>query len=107
MTERKAAIRSGSSRQNHGERLKDEVYRQMFRLEASRPGADVDLALALLRGWMALESEPEVTALHGWLKKICPICLSMIEAGLQKGEATQHASERRQQAIQQSFGRLY
>jgi len=30
--------------------VKDEVYRQMFRLEESRPGADMGLALALLHG---------------------------------------------------------
>jgi hypothetical protein len=35
------------------------VYRQMFRLEAQRPGAEMDLAIALLRAWMALCSEPQ------------------------------------------------
>ena len=31
----------------------------MFRLEESRPGAEIDLALALLRAWLAVESVPE------------------------------------------------
>ena len=36
--------------------LKDEVYRQMFRLEECRPGAELGLALALLRAWAAVDS---------------------------------------------------
>jgi hypothetical protein len=80
MTVRKAATRSSGPRQNHGDKLKDEVYRQMFRLEANRPDADLDLAIALLRGWLASYSEPEALNMHEWLKKVCPICLRMIEA---------------------------
>ena len=80
MTVRKAATRSSAFRRSHGERLKDEVYRQMFRLEANRPGADLALAVALLRGWLASNSEPEAAQLLEWLRKICPICLVMIEA---------------------------
>ena len=33
--------------------LKDEVYRQMFRLEEGRSGSELGLALALLRAWTA------------------------------------------------------
>ena len=40
------------------ERLRDEVYRQMFRVEAGRPRAEVELAIALLRAWMGLETLP-------------------------------------------------
>jgi len=80
MTVRKGAIRPSAVRQYHGERLKDEVYRQMFRLEASRPGSELDLAIVLLRAWIALGSEPEMSESREWLKKICPICLLMIEA---------------------------
>ena len=74
MTVRKDTIRSRPPRRNHDEQLKDEVYRQMFRLEEGRPGAELELAIALLRGWLAADCEPEVSKLREWLKKICPIC---------------------------------
>jgi hypothetical protein len=70
---------SGHSR---AAQLKDEIYRQMFRLEESRPGADMGLALALLRAWIATGTEAEAPADIDWLKKLTPICLQMIEAGL-------------------------
>ena len=89
MTARKAVTRSSTFLQNCGERLKDEVYRQMFRLEAGRPGAELDLALALLRGWLAVDCEPEVSKSREWLKKICPICLLMIEANKQASSSVQ------------------
>ncbi len=82
MTARKNPVSAGTLRTapvprlRRSEQVKDEVYRQMFRLEASRPGAEMDLALALLRAWQAAESGDE----RNWLKKICPICLVMIEA---------------------------
>lgn len=60
--------------------LKDEVYRQMFRLEEDRPGADMGLALALLRAWIATGSKPRDSEDHDWLRKVSPICLQMIEA---------------------------
>ena len=83
MTVRKAATRSSNTRRYHGERLKDEVYRHMFRLEASRPGAGLDLAVALVRAWLAADSGRRRPAMREWLKKICPICLSLIEASQQ------------------------
>jgi hypothetical protein len=43
----KGVTRLGNSRHNRSEHLKDEVYRQMFRLEARRPRAEMDLAIAL------------------------------------------------------------
>jgi hypothetical protein len=68
-----------------GERVKDEVYRQMFLLEESRSGADMGLALALLRAWLAVDSKPANDEEREWLKKVSPICLEMIEAALQPG----------------------
>ena len=80
MTVRDASTRPNNPRRTHDERLKDEVYRHMFRLEASRPGADLDLAVALVRAWLAADSG---LAMREWLKKICPICLSLIEESQQ------------------------
>jgi hypothetical protein len=65
---------------DRGDELKDEVYRQMYRLEANTPGADLELAVALLRGWLAPYPPTERARLRQWLKKVCPICLLMIEA---------------------------
>jgi len=70
--------------------LKDEVYRQMFRLEESKPGAEMSLALALLRAWLACGSKRESCEARVWLKTISPICLAMIEAALHAG-GTAHA----------------
>ena len=93
MTPRKITAKNTSSQSKRCERLKDEVYRQMYRLEASRPGADLDLAVTLLRAWIASDSEPEMPKSREWLKKICPICLLMIEA-------TQKASDTERKCIQ-------
>jgi hypothetical protein len=89
MTARKAVTRSSTFSQNRGERLKDEVYRQMFRLEAGRPGAELDLTIALLRGWLASDSDSGVSKSREWLKKICPLCLLMIEARQQASNSDQ------------------
>jgi hypothetical protein len=59
--------------------LKDEVYRQMFRLEARRPGAEMDLAIALIRACAASCSSSGACKQQRWLEKICPICLAMLE----------------------------
>ena len=83
MTVRKGATRSSNPRGSHDDKIKDEVYRQMFRLEAGRQDADLALAIALLRGWVDSYSETEVPQLNEWLKKICPICLLMIEVSRQ------------------------
>ena len=87
MTVRRALNRLDNSPSNRAERVKDEVYRQMFKLEESRPGAEVGLALALLRAWLAQGSKPESDEERDWLKKISPICLEMIEASLQTGKS--------------------
>ncbi|MDR3750813.1 MAG: hypothetical protein P4K94_04935 [Terracidiphilus sp.] len=80
MTMQKCATSSGTAHRNHSEYLKDEVYRQMFRLEAHRPGADRDLAVALLRAWIDLSPVSMGSSERQWLEKISPICLVMIEA---------------------------
>ena len=63
-------------RANH---LKDEVYREMLLLEVNRPGAEMGLALALLRAIVQSESLSEQGEFRDWLKKICPVGLRMIE----------------------------
>ncbi len=62
--------------------LKDEVYRQMFRLEEGRPGAEMGLAVVLLRVWIAADSKPQGGEDRDWLKTVSPICLEMIETVL-------------------------
>jgi hypothetical protein len=89
MTVRKDTARSRSPRRNHGEQLKDEVYRQMFRLEEGRPGAELELAIALLRGWLASNSDSGVSKSREWLKKICPVCLLMIKTRQQASNSDQ------------------
>jgi hypothetical protein len=54
----------------------------MYRVEASRPGAELSLAIALLRAWIASASESEISESREWLTKICPICILMIEEAL-------------------------
>ena len=88
MTPRKAVVRPNKPCRNQGEHLKDEVYRQMFRLEESCPGAEMGLALTLLRAWLAADSKPESGEVRDWLKKVSPICLQMIETALKAGVAT-------------------
>ena len=89
MTLRKGTAQSRPPCRNHGEQLKDEVYRQMFRLEAGRSGAELDLTIALLRAWLASDSDSGVSKSREWLKKICPICLLMIEARQQVSNSDQ------------------
>jgi len=66
----------------------DEVYRQMFLLEERRPGSELGLALALLRAWIAAETLREDSEEWAWLKKICPVCLEMIEGEVGRGKVT-------------------
>jgi hypothetical protein len=93
MTVRKDLTRPARPRNFRGERIKDEVYRQMFLLEECRPGAEMGLALALLRAWLADDSNPASHEERDWLKKISPICLKMIEAALQ-ASGTAHSCAR-------------
>lgn len=86
MTGRKSTSRSRNSQLDRGDKLKDEVYRLMYRLEANRPGADMDLAIALLRGWVAPYPHTERARLREWLMKVCPICLLMIDAARRRDD---------------------
>lgn len=71
---------SASSRSLGLDPLRDEVYRQMFRVEAGRPQAELRLATAMLKAWSALELLPADDERREWLRKICPICVRMIES---------------------------
>jgi len=63
--------------------MKDEVYRQMYRLEERRQDSAIGLALALLRAWVAEDGEIDTAKEQSWLAKISPICIQMIEKSLQ------------------------
>jgi len=60
------------------DRLRDEVYRQMLRLEAECPAARVLLGAALLTAWMTLDQQPPDCEPRQWLRKLSPVCLRMI-----------------------------
>ena len=60
----------------------------MFRLEEGRSGAELGLALALLRAWVATDSKPESAGNQEWLNMVSPICLQMIEAALKRNAPT-------------------
>jgi hypothetical protein len=84
---------STNSRLDGAGKLKDEVYRQMFRLEAQRPGAAKDLAVALLRAWIGTDSRTKTGVDKEWLRKICPLCIAMIEAGVTAGKLGEACSQ--------------
>jgi hypothetical protein len=63
-------------------RLQDAVYREMFLLESRRPGAEMGLALALLRAMVASDQMANCEEIRDWLATICPHCLKMIESAL-------------------------
>ena len=63
-------------------RLKDEVYREMLLLEVNRPGAEMGLALALLRAVVQSGSFRDQIEFGDWLRTVCPLGLHMIEASL-------------------------
>lgn len=84
MSARKGVVGPNRSKPGRSNRLRDEVYRQMFRQEESRPGAEMGLALALLRAWAATDRETQADNELDWLHKITPICIQMIESSLQK-----------------------
>ncbi len=66
-------------------RLKDEVYREMLLLEVKRPGAEMGLALALLRAVVHSGSFCDHADFAEWLRSVCPLGLQMIEASLGGG----------------------
>lgn len=74
-------------------RLMDEVYREMYLLESGRPGAEMGLALALLRARVASDLAPERREDWEWLRTVCPLCLKMIEESLARGGAVAAASK--------------
>jgi len=80
--EKTPAQATSVSRVRKANHLKDEVYREMLRLEVNRPGAEMGLALALLRAIVQSESLKEQAEYRDWLKTICPVGLRMIEASL-------------------------
>jgi len=63
----------------------DEVCRKMYQLEAGRPGAEVGLAVALLRARVAADFPSEKGKDSEWLKTVTPICLKVIEDSLDRG----------------------
>jgi len=71
------------ARHLRGDRLKDEVYRQMYRLEERREDSAIGLALALLRAWVEEDAKIDSAKEQSWLAKISPICIQMIEKSLQ------------------------
>lgn len=73
---------SGGKQSCRANRLRDAVYREMYRLEMRRPGAEMGLALALLRACVQAERLSEPADTREWLKTVCPIGLRMIEAAL-------------------------
>ena len=75
--------RTNGEKSKRMNRLMDEVYRQMLLLEGKRPGAEMGLALALLRAWVAADSRMDRG--WNWLRDICPVCLAMIEDSLNQG----------------------
>jgi hypothetical protein len=75
--------RSGSHRlraaSSSGDRLKDEVYRQMYLVETHRPGSEISLAIALLRTIVQADTLTDRKEIYRWLRTICPIGLRMLE----------------------------
>ena len=67
--------------------LKDEVYREMYLLEAGRPGSEVRVALALLHAWAETALLPQDHEATVWLRQISPLCARMIENSLSKDGA--------------------
>ena len=66
-------------------RLKDEVYREMLLLEVNRPGAEMGLALALLRAVVQSGPLNDQKEFGEWLRTVCPLGLHMIETSLGEG----------------------
>lgn len=63
------------------DRLKNEVYRQMLRLEAGHAAAAPLLCVALLQAWSAFETQPFECECRRWLRRISPVCIGMIAPG--------------------------
>lgn len=76
------------------EGLKDEVYRQMLRLEAGHPAA-LALALALLQAWIACDRQPSALTLRQWVRRVSPVCLPPIEAACRANSASCDTQDKR------------
>lgn len=74
-----------ASQRRRANRLKDDVYREMFLLESNRPGSEMGLALALLRAIVQSESLVNESEFREWLRTVCPLALQMIETSLGDG----------------------
>lgn len=65
--------------------MKDKVYREMLRLEAEQPGAEMGLALALLRAVVHAQTHAEDAEFQRWLGIVYTLGMKMIEDSLHKG----------------------
>jgi hypothetical protein len=92
MTQHKSTAKASGLSSKRTEHLKDEVYRQMYKLEASRPEADLALAVALLHAWIASDSEADTPQEREWLTKISSICLAMIETAQKVSDGEQQCT---------------
>ena len=59
--------------------MENEILHQMLRLEAHRPGADLALAIVLLKAWEEFGKDTGAMSKDLWLKEICPCCIAMLE----------------------------
>ena len=76
-------------------RLKDAVYREMLLLEVNRPGAEMGLALALLRAVVQSGSLNDREEFQRWVRVVCPVGLQLIEASLQGAKCESGACRER------------
>lgn len=73
--------------------LRDETYRSMLRLQAGKSGAISSLCEALIAAWGAASSIKKSEHLEEWLRKVTPICLRMISASTELGNAASFAAQ--------------
>lgn len=59
-------------------RLRDETYKAMMRLEAHKPEACRELQQALLQAWQGVSETKDTAEFEHWLKKITPVCLELL-----------------------------
>ena len=57
----------------------------MLRLEAEQPGAEMGLALALLRAFVHAQTHAGDQEFQQWLGTVCTLSMKMIENSLHKG----------------------
>ena len=82
-------------------RLRDEIYKAMLRVEAHKPEAKGSLQEALLHAWHATNEVKDVEEFRLWLQKITPICLEMLSGG----EQTEFDSDTRRTPIPKRYKR--